>query len=152
MNYDEVMEYQTEKDLFTKYVNGKEIDPGIFDDGLGLKVKPRIVPGSVPVPLEELNQLFEEDVEKMTGDMLKNFDKTDLMLTIQQVDALVLIRFNTGHLGSDLVSLVENGETKEEWDKIINSQSSDRKLSAKDIYWGNIFTYNEYLDERNCIE
>lgn len=152
MDYDEVMEYQDEKDLFTKYVNGIEINPEIFDDGLGLKVRPRIVPGSVPVPLEELNQLFEEDVEKMTEDMLENFDKSDLMITNQQVDALMLIRFNTGHLGPNLVSLVENGATKEEWDKVINSQSSNRKIRAKEIYWGNIFSYNTESTEEECAE
>ena len=72
-----------------------------------------------------------------------NFENRNLVLTIQQLDALILIRFNTGYLGSDLTKLVESGAPREEWDKVITSQSSDRKKRAKEIYWGNIFSYSD---------
>lgn len=149
-NFNEVMNDSDERELFTKYVS-ETIDPDIFDDGLGLKVKPRPVPNSKPVPLEEIEELFEKDVDGMAEDMLLNFENRNIMLTIQQLDALILIRFNTGYLGSDLTKLVEDGASREEWDKVITSQSRDRKRDAKAIYWGNIFTYKE-LKEGNCGE
>ena len=80
-----------------------------------------------------------------------NFENRNLVLTIQQLDALILIRFNTGYLGSDLTKLVEDGASREEWDKVITSQSRDRKIKAKEIYWGNIFSYKKRSEE-NCAE
>lgn len=151
MNYSEVLQDRDEKDLFTKYVSGI-VDPNIFDDGLGIGVKPRKVPNSNPVPLEELEDLFEKDVEAMAESMLGNFDNRDLLLTIQQLDALMLIKFNTGFLGSEITSLVENGKSKAEWDKVITSQSSDRRRTAKLIYWGDIFSYGLELTEEECAE
>lgn len=150
MNYDEVMMYKEEKDLLLKYVNIEEaeITPELFDDNLGTTVRPRKVPNSSPVPLEELDVLFESDVDKMTKDMLINMSEDveeDFLLTIQQLDALLIIRFNTGHLGESITSLVESGAPIEEWDKVINSKSSDRRRKAKDIFWGNIFTYEECI-------
>ena len=37
--------------------------------------------------------------------MFLNFENRNLVLTIQQLDALILIRFNTGYLGFDLTKL-----------------------------------------------
>ncbi len=148
MNYDEAMMYKEEKDLLLKYVNVEEAEimPELFDDNLGTTIKPRRVPNSSPVPIEELDELFESDVDKMTKDMLINMSEDvgeDFLLTIQQLDALLILRFNTGHLGETITSLVESGAPIEEWDKVINSRSSDRRRNAKDIFWGNILTYEE---------
>ena len=135
--------------LTLKYigVSGDEIVPEMFDDDWGLEYIARPVPNTNPIPLEELEELFEQDVEEMTTDMLKNFENREMGLTIQQVDALVLLRFNTGHLGPDITSMVENGATKEEWDKYIDSHFTRRRLAVGKIFWGNVMTY----EDKECL-
>lgn len=50
----------------------------------------------------------------MAEDMLLNFENRNLVLTIQQLDALILIRFNTGYLGSDLTKIFSYKKRSEE--------------------------------------
>lgn len=63
------------------------------------------------------------------------------------MDALILYRFQHGTLGPTITALVESGAPKEEWDKVITSQSTQRNQAVKLIYWGNIFDY-----EKVCLE
>lgn len=95
------------------------------------------MPKSTPVPIEVLNELFEADVESMTKNMLNNFEKRDLKLTIQKVDALMIYRFQHGYLG-EMADWVENGLPKELW-----NVSGNRNLFVKELYFGDIFTYED---------
>lgn len=101
------------------------------------------MPNSAPVPIEELEEIFEQDVEDMTENMLKNFNDRTLCLTIQQLDALILYRFQTGTLGSTITTLVESRAPKSEWDKVITNASTERRKAVKTLYWGDIFDYED---------
>ena len=73
----------------------------------------------------------------MTKNMLSNFDKRDLKLTIQQVDALMIYRFQHGYLG-EMTNWVENGVPQELWDV-----SGGRNEFVKKLYFGNSLTYEK---------
>ena len=148
ISFEEAQSDSEEMALLQKYINfGEAITSDDFDDGEGMIKKPRIVPNSTPIPIEELEKIFEMDVEKMTTGMLGNFDDKTLCLTIQQLDALILYRFQHGTLGAEITELVENGASREEWDKVINDDSTKRHQDVKKIYWGNVFDYDECMQE-----
>ena len=141
ISYEEVMNDPEEMKLFTAYIN-TNIDEKIFDWTQNKNPndngsKPFAVPGATPVPIEVLNELFEADVESMTKNMLNNFEKRDLKLTIQKVDALMIYRFQHGYLG-EMADWVENGLPKELW-----NVSGNRNLFVKELYFGDIFTYED---------
>ncbi|MCH5264061.1 MAG: hypothetical protein J1F42_14225, partial [Lachnospiraceae bacterium] len=153
MSYAEVMSDPAEMKLFKEYI-GDNVNEDIFNwtkniDPNSDLTRRVAVPGSTAVPIEVLNDLFESDVESMTESMLKNMltnlekknegkeedEKTNLALTIQQLDALLIYRFQHGTLGR-MADWVEDGLPEEKW-----TVKEDRSQFVKDLYFGNIFTY-----------
>lgn len=97
-------------ELLSQYVpDGFELTRITVDNEDLLPKGGYLVEGADMVPIAVVDQIFYSDIEDCNREISAYLEGKNVTVTQSQFDALVICRFNSGHLPSDIIKNLENG-------------------------------------------
>ena len=108
------------------------------------KTNTEVVPGSDYMPIDVAYELLQSDIAFHLQELKEGLAERDEdrlnELNQRQLSALLLIRFQWGHLGGSVLDLVLNDSGKEEWMSCFQERDggdiSKRHRAVIEIYFG----------------
>ncbi|MCI8820869.1 MAG: hypothetical protein HFK02_05665, partial [Clostridia bacterium] len=116
-----------------------------------------VVPGSDYMPIDVAYELLQSDIAFHLQELKEGLAERDEdrlnELNQRQLSALLLIRFQWGHLGGSVLDLVLNDSGKEEWMSCFQERDggdiSKRHRAVIEIYFG--ADYADFYDENFIV-
>ncbi len=94
------------------------------------------VEGAEMVPIEVIEELLEQDIQENCEAISAYLSEEEITLTQKEFDALVIYRYNRGHLSSKAMEYLKEGNRiKEDWEKIWTG-GVNRKVKCQELFFG----------------
>lgn len=94
------------------------------------------VPGAEMVPIDVCNELLYNDVQEHLTPIVNFLNEENIQVTENELWALVLYRYNCGHLSNDIMELLREGNRDEAaWSVAWGGASGDRQELCQSVFF-----------------
>jgi len=95
-----------------------------------------VVPSSTMIPISIINSTYQADVELHSKEISDWLIQEGITLNQKEFDALVIYRYNRGHLSNNAMSYLKSGNRSQtDWQKVWTG-GQNRKDKCQDLFFG----------------
>jgi len=123
--------------LLSQYVPEDVIISGIVVNNSELTLSGNVlVDGANYVPIDEANQILAEDIIYHSNEVADFLEENGIEVTQGQFDALVIYRFNRGHLSQTAIDYLREGNMSEEDWRAVWTGGEEREKLCQELFFG----------------